>query len=162
MKIYDDIKELIINKFIPSDIFTEDLLHSIESYGLNHKDVVKANYIGRCFCHRFAQVYNCCKENKLAVSQQDLDIVLKATANDTEINKAISEYIDELYKENDIEDAPVEYIKENEKLVLSSYEEESRLERFVKMGGTFVMVNCIFRGTYEGCKNKLKQIEGEG
>ena len=43
MKLYDNVKELIVNKFIPSDNFTEELLHSIESYGLNHKDVVRAN-----------------------------------------------------------------------------------------------------------------------
>ncbi len=161
MKLYDNVKELIVNKFIPSDNFTEELLHSIESYGLNHKDVVRANYIGRCFCHRFTQVYDCCKQNKLEVSQNDLDIVLKAMTSDEEVNKAISDYIDKLYSENDIDESPVEYIRENEKIVLSSYEKESRLERFVKMGGTFVMINCIFRGTYNECKNKLKQIEWE-
>lgn len=161
MKLYDGVKSMIITDFIKSDDFTNELLTSIHDYGISHKEVVKANYVNRCFCGRFAQVYNFCKEHDIQTSQEDLDIVLKAMTTDVDVNDAISNYIDELYKENDIDEQPIEYIKNNEKIVLSTYGEENRLERFVKIGDTYVMINCICRGTREDCKQRLKIIGEE-
>ena len=157
MSPYDRVKSYILNDYLESESFKEEILVAAEKYGVNRIDVVKSAYVGKCLCNKIDYISNGIGGN---VDKNDLAIILKAIANDQDVSNRMCTVIEDVYKTNDIPEKEKEYISDTYKLKLSVYDGEYRIEHFYKVAGTYVMDRCIFSGGKEECTSKFNSMIG--
>lgn len=157
MSPYDRVKSYILNDYLESESFKEEILVAAEQYGVNMIDVVKSAYVGKCLCNKIDYISNGIGGN---VDKNDLSIILKSMAGDSDVSGKMSAVIDSVYLDNDIPEKEKEYIYDTYKLKLSVYEGEYRIEHFCKVADTYVMDRCMFSGGKEECINKFNSMIG--
>ena len=77
MSPYDRVKSYILNDYLESESFKEEILVAAEQYGVNRIDVVKSAYVGKCLCNKIDYISNGIGGN---VDKNDLSIILKSMA----------------------------------------------------------------------------------